>query len=152
MAIPLLAFVVLYLQIHNGEIEPIVKANSLATALRYSLPFLVMLTAGLAFISYRRNLVSSINQHSLHEKLVHFYKASLVKFVFLEVASIIAVLGLFLTAEDVYIVLYVVVLMLFSINRPTIHRIARDLKLRDTEKDIVIHKKEIRPPVKLENV
>ena len=132
---------------HAGEFDPMVQASSLATALRYSFPFLVMLTGGLAFISYRRNLITSKNQHTLREKLIHYFRASLVKFAFLGAASIVAVTGLFLTTENLYVVLYIIVLMLFSINRPTVFRIARDLGLRDTEKDIVIHKKELGTPV-----
>jgi len=143
VALPLLGFVAIYLQMHAGEFDPMVQASSLATALRYSFPFLVILTGGLAFISYRRNLITSKNQHTLREKLIHYFRASLVKFAFLGAASVVAVTGLFLTTENLYVVLYIIVLMLLSINRPTVFRIARDLGLRDSEKDIVIHKKEI---------
>jgi len=143
VAIPLLGFVYLYLESQVGRIQPLINNPDTVLILHYILPLIIMVDSGIAFLVTKKSLTVFPNDDKLMEKLSVYYRISLVKYVILEGAAIVSVIGYYLTLSKVYVGFYVVLLMIFSINRPTVYRISRDLKLEGEEKDIVIHKKVI---------
>ncbi len=143
---PLLVFVFLYLESNAGDGRELLVQGEMATVLRYSLPMIIILSAAMSFVMFKRSLQVARNEVGLQNKLSHYFRYSFVKYGMIEFSSIAAVLGLYLTDELIYTVLYVALLMLLSVSRPTVYRICRELKLDGKEKDIVLHKKEM-PPV-----
>ena len=105
-----------------------------------------MVESGIAFVLTKKSLSVFPNDDKLKDKLSVYFRISLIKYAILEGATIVSVVGYYLTLSNVYVGFYVVLLMIFSINRPTVYRISRDLKLEGEEKDIVIHKREISKP------
>lgn len=143
IAVPLLGFVVLYLEIHAGRLEPVLNNPFLVNVLRYFFLFIIILTAGLAFIYFLKHIEDARKEMGLKNKLRHYFSIGITKYAFLEASTTVSVIGLWLTNENIYAVLYIIVLMIFSVNRPTVYRISRDLKLKDIEKEVVIKKKEL---------
>ncbi len=143
VAIPLLGFVYLYLESQVGRIQPLINNPDTVLILHYILPFIIMVESGVAFVVTRNSLSVFPNDDKLIEKLSVYFRISLIKYAILEGAAIVSVVGYYLTLSKVYVVFYVVLLMIFSLNRPTVYRISRDLKLAGEEKDTVIHKREI---------
>ena len=74
-------------------------------------------------------------------KLERYSKIGFVQYILFGLASFVTVLGLYLTGKGWYTGLYVIVLMLMSINRPTLKKISDDLQLKGEERQIVLHKK-----------
>ena len=99
--------------------------------------------AGMAFLLFNRHISVAREQEGLKRKLERYYGTLLQKYVLLASSSIISVVGLFLTASTLYTALYLFMLLFLSIHRPTVYRIARDLKLQGEEKEIVVHKRDI---------
>lgn len=143
VAIPLLAFVYLYLESQVGRVQPLINNPDTILILHYILPLIIMVESGIAFIITKKSLSVFPNHDILIEKLGVYFRISLIKYAILEGAAIVAVIGYYLTLSKVYVGFYVVLLMIFSINRPTVYRISKDLKLDGDEKDIVIHKRGI---------
>jgi len=143
VAIPLLGFVYLYLESQVGRMQPLIKDPDTVLILHYILPFIIMVESGIAFVITKKSLSVFPNDDKLMEKLSIYFRISLIKYAILEGAAIVSVIGYYLTLSKVYVVFYVVLLMIFSLNRPTVYRISRDLKLEGEEKDTVIHKREI---------
>jgi len=143
VAIPLLGFVYLYLESQVGRMQPLINNPDTILILHYILPLIIMVESGLAFIITKKSLSVFPNEDELRSKLSVYFRISLIKYAILEGAAIVSVVGYYLTLSKVYVVFYVVLLMIFSINRPTVYRISRDLKLEGEEKDIVVHKKVI---------
>lgn len=88
-----------------------------------------------AYSLYRKHLKGALQKGSLREKLEVFRSASLIKYAFLEAGNLIALALLFLTKEQLYLIVYAIMLIMFTINRPTPLRITRDLRLSGEEKD-----------------
>jgi uncharacterized protein (DUF58 family) len=59
-------------------------------------------------------------------------------------ATVLALIGLTLTAEQFYVIYYTVCLVAFSITYPTIFRINRELKLNREEREVIISRKKIK--------
>jgi len=146
VALPLLAFVYLYLENQVGRVQPLISNTDAILVLHYILPLIIIVESGIAFIITKKSLSVFPNNDLLMKKLNVYFRISLIKYAILEGATIVSVVGYYLTLSKVYLGFYVVLLMIFSINRPTVYRISRDLKLEGEEKDIVLYKREISNP------
>ena len=146
VALPLLAFVYLYLENQVGRVQPLISNTDAILVLHYILPLIIIVESGIAFIITKKSLSVFPNNDLLMKKLNDYFRISLIKYAILEGATIVSVVGYYLTLSKVYMGFYVVLLMIFSINRPTVYRISRDLKLEGEEKDIVLYKREISNP------
>lgn len=143
VGLPLAAFIYLYLEIDKRGRQGVMKDPELSEILIYILPTLAIVTAGLAFLQYRRAIPKVKEIADFRQKLDAFSQALIQKYALLEFSSIISVVGIYLTADVIYIALYLFMLLFLSLHRPTVYRIVRDLKLKGEEKEIVLHKKDL---------
>lgn len=74
---------------------------------------------------------------ALEKKVQLFYEASLQKYVFLTGATLLVVLGFYLSLNEFYVPLYAIALILFSINQPTAERLGRDMQLKKEEREML---------------
>jgi hypothetical protein len=130
VGIPLLFFLFLYLQIKDGRYSSIDPSEDLNMILLFLIPVFCLVNIILAYVTYQRKLKNVIGSDSLQIKLEGFFKASVLKYSFLAAASVITILGLFITAEMLYSIIYLTILLIFSLNRPTPFRLRKDLKIR----------------------
>ena len=62
-------------------------------------------------------------------------------FVLLEIGLVFSVVGYYLTVATSFVAMFVIVLVFFSLVKPTPYRIANSLRLKGKEKDIVLNKR-----------
>ncbi|MEO1052445.1 MAG: hypothetical protein AAFX87_17570 [Bacteroidota bacterium] len=143
LAGPLLAFVFLYLEIQAQRMVPVLSDEGEIQTINILSFLLWIVLLGAGFLLFNRNLGKARMALGLSSKLEALFKYSMIKYVLLEGASIIAVFGLYLTHDVLFIVMYVVVLIGMSFTRPTPRNVVKDLSLEGEEKEILMHKKDI---------
>ena len=141
LAGPLLFYGIAYLRTLDGSIPSYL--GELPLTVRALISFLCGVLVLLAFYIYRKEIRSAREEATLQEKLNRFFTGSLIHYGILELASIIAVLAFFLTYDHLFTAIYVAILFLMSINRPTPRRYVQDLFLKDEEREAILKNKAI---------
>jgi hypothetical protein len=144
IAVPMLGFIVLFLRIENRTYNPDYLNEDITFYLRFIMlaAILVSIVSGLVFSKrIRENL--DLNM-SIRDKLDVYYKAAMKRAYFFLGATVLALIGLTLTAEQFYVIYYTICLVAFSITYPTIFRINRELKLNREEREVIISRKKIK--------
>lgn len=131
VGIPLMFFVILYLQYQEAS-------GGLQVTENWQLiPHVLIPAATVAIIvlSYRvyKNAISQRSPDTFREKLRTFHEVSLYKYGLLSLSNFLPVLGMYLTGEQIFAGLYAVALVVFSLNRPTLTRITKDVSLTQQE-------------------
>ncbi len=144
IAVPMLGFIVLFLRIENRTYNPDYLNEDVTFFLRF-----IMLLAILAFIVlglvFSKRVRGNLDPNmSIRDKLNVYYKAAMNRAYFFLGATVLALIGLTLTAEQFYVIYYTICLVAFSITYPTIFRINRELKLNREEREVIISRKEIK--------
>jgi hypothetical protein len=144
IAVPMLGFIVLFLRIENRTYNPDYLNADITFYLRFIMlvAILVFIVSGLVFSKrIRSNLDHNM---SIRDKLDVYYKAAMNRAYFFLGATVLALIGLTLTAEQFYVIYYTICLVAFSITYPTIFRINRELKLNREEREVIISRKKIK--------
>lgn len=130
VGIPLLFFVLVYLQYEEaGGLHP---TESMELLPHVILPAAVLLSLYFAYTIYKKQLRQR-QPATFKEKLRTFHEVSLYKYGLLSLANFLAVLGMYFAGEQVFAGLYAIALVVFSLNRPTHHRISKDMQLSKDE-------------------
>lgn len=140
LALPLAVFVYLFLELRHRELQPALDNNATIFILTYLLP---VLGAGVmigGYLMFKKNLKDVNDKDSLRDKLDAYYSLSLKLYVFIGLASLIFVGGLYLTTSAVFILFYVLLLFFMSLNRPTPQKYVNDLRLTEAEREVILHK------------
>jgi hypothetical protein len=139
-AIPLLPFTFLYLERSNDPEAFGLASADLSQVLLFALPLMIAATTYFAIKLYRRHALNASEMTLLRDKMVLYFNAALWKFATLEIALLIAVSGLYFTNHWIFIVLFVGILVLLSLGRPTIRKVVVDLRLNREDEKILIDK------------
>jgi len=78
--------------------------------------------------------VTLTEENELRQKLVAFRKVEVKRYVWMELLSLLALAGLWLTANYLFVIVYFALLAQFSFLRPSEERVARILKLTKEER------------------
>lgn len=130
VGVPLIIFLYLYLEIKDGTFVAESADEDLNMVLHILIPLFGLINIGLAYIFYRNVIKDVQSTAPLREKLKKFYTASLMKYSFLSAATFLSLIGLFFTAQLIYVGFYLFVLLIFSLNRPSPFRFRRDMKIK----------------------
>ena len=144
IAVPMLGFIVLFLRIENRTYNPDYLNEDITFYLRFFTlaAILFLIVFGLVFSKrIRGNLDPNM---SIRDKLNVYYSAAMTRAYFFLGATVFALIGLTLTAEQFYVIYYTLCLVAFSITYPTIFRINRELKLNQEEREVIISRKNIK--------
>ncbi len=130
VGIPLLFFVILYLQYQ--------ETGGLKVTQNWQfLPHVIIPTATLASVvlAYRlyKKKINEYAPDTFRQKLRIFHEVSIYKYGLLDLSSFLPVLGMYLTGEQIFAGLYAIALVVFSLNRPTVSRITKDMGLSKQE-------------------
>jgi len=144
IAIPMLAFIVLFLRIENKTYNPDFLSEALVFYLRFVVfaGVIALVISGILIFNKKRDKLAT--SMTIREKLEIYYSASITRSYYFLIATIIALIGLTLTAEQFYVIYYTICLVAFSMTYPTIYRINRQLRLNREEREIIISRKEIK--------
>lgn len=141
LALPLAVFVYLFLEIRHRNLQPALNNDSYMSLLTIVLPIIATVAVGVGYYLYRQDQKVVNAQQRLQDKLSVYYEISVKFYAFIAVAAVLVVIGLYLTISPIFTVAYVLLLFLMSLNRPSIRKYVRDIKLTKEEKDIILHKK-----------
>lgn len=132
VSIPLLLFCVVYLRgMEQGKMS-----EGFTFGAAHGAVLLGVLLCGLmAYSSYRKRYSYYDAGQPFRERLRFFHRTAWLKYLWLALANLLPVAGLYLTGEQFFVALYAGALILFSINRPTLKRVGDDLKLTTGERE-----------------
>ena len=144
IAVPMLGFIVLFLRIENRSYNPDLLNDDVTFYLRFIVlaAILFLIVSGLVLSKKIREILDP--NMSIRDKLNVYYKAAMNRAYFFLVATVLALIGLTLTAEQYYVIYYTICLVAFSMTYPTIFRINRELKLNREEREVIISRKKIK--------
>ena len=140
IAVTLFPFAVVYLELDRGVAEARLLGETISTVLSFIVPIIAGVSMVFAFRAYRRSIKKAPELSSLRAKLDLYYEAALKKYLVLEGVSVITILCFYTTQASIFIVVYVFVIIAFSLGRPTIKIIGEDCKLGKEEMKI-LHEK-----------
>lgn len=133
LALPLLIFVVVYLRTNKGEmLSPVVSENFIfpVTAILILIPVVSVILGYLVFNKRIRNVR---HKKDLTSKLIYYHQTMVIKFSFLEIALILSIAGLLITADQLFIILFMIIIFNFSIVSPSVPRLLRHTKISREE-------------------
>ena len=99
------------------------------------IPVIVIMLVIASKFLYERLTESKISETSISEKLISYRTNIIIKFTFLEVANLLTVTFYLLTADFLYIGMFIIVLGLYLINFPGKEKFVVDYGLSGKEKD-----------------
>lgn len=132
VSVPLVLFCFIYLRYME---EGGLNSNFALDGLHAFFTLGVVLVGVIAYRAYRRRFRQYDATAPFRQRLRFFHRAAWLKYLWLGVANLLPVVGLYLTGEQYFVGLYAVALILFSLNRPTLKRVATDLRLSTTERE-----------------
>ncbi len=139
VAITMIPFVWLYLEIDTGKRMELTD-DSIVLILFFLVSGSLIATS---FLYKKKQLAFVDPSRSLREKLEEYFKVLLVSYALLEVSAVFATLAFFITANYLFVLIYIISLFVFSIYRPKIENAVRDLGLSEKEKKILINREVI---------
>lgn len=146
IGIPLTLFCVIYLGFEKRGGLHNTTAGSYDPLLHLILPLLMAFGLIAAYISHRRQQKKVVPQAALQHKMQVFYHLSVARYGLLLAASLLPVIGLYLTGEKLFAGLYAIALVFFSISRPTLRRFIKDLKLDKEQQERFVHSHNLNEP------
>lgn len=139
VAMTMLPFVWLFLEIDaNG------RQGIFTDVVVVALFLLVCLSlTGTAYMYKKKQLDEAGKKATLRKKLETYLRVQIVNYALLEGAALFATLAFYITASYFFVVIYLFILFVFSMNRPNLERVSRELYLNKEERTILIDRKEI---------
>lgn len=134
---PFLLFSWLYLESNADNLRPHIPENIIGLT-SFIVLFLMLILIITGYIQSSRILKPAQTETSLNKKLLLHRKAIISKFIYFSLATLTISIGLYITANDLISVLFAGIIIILSINNPTLRAIVKDLQLKDEEKDIIL--------------
>lgn len=133
IAITLIPFGWIFLET-QGEFAdgPLVEGMN-ATILK---TLLVIVSAGILGYSriFRKIVLHRMRKiNSIEDKLRSYLRIKIKHFALIESAAVVALLGLYLTKDHLFSFVYVLVLFMFSLERPSFDRVAREINVPESD-------------------
>lgn len=144
VAIPLLVFIFINLESRAGRLDPFIEDGSVLWAVMALLGLAWGLNLFMALKRYRQDLSEIRREPALSIRLDRFSKIALRRFVFFELSSVMAVIGLFLTQQTYFAILYIGSLIMVSLNRPSPRGVGKALDLKKEEQEILLKREPIK--------
>lgn len=137
IAITLFPFAMVYLELDRGIARDRLIEGTMGMLISYIVTILAGALMVYSFKAYRKEISKAPELTSLRAKLDLYYQSALQKYLILGVAALVTTLSLYGTHASILIVVYVFILIAFSLGRPTIKVIGEDCKLSKEEMKIL---------------
>ena len=133
LCIPLTLFIIVFIDTQEKGIA-YVAASSVG---HYVVAVICIAIWFVGARQYNQAINIAQKEATLTHKLISFRKAAMIKYIAGATGCVLAVAALYFTHVQVFLIALGVLLVLFSINRPTPYRIMKDLKLDKEERKIL---------------
>lgn len=144
VALPLVLFLLVYLRMMgDGGHRPVLNNNNVVLLIQIFIGLIFLAGIFLAYFIYRKNTAEARLTGVLRKKLERYYASLLIKNSILAGVSLFLVLAMFLTGNNFFVIMYLVTLVIISLNRPSPFSMIKDLKLNKEEQEILIKNHEI---------
>lgn len=137
ISLPFVLFGWLYLESTADNLYPQIPENMILLT-SFLVFFLMFILVIIGYIQSSRLLRLAQTKAYLNEKILLHQEAITRKFIYFSIAALVISIGLYITANELISVLFAGMIIIFSINNPTLRSIVRDLQLRNEEKDTVL--------------
>ncbi len=143
IALSLLPFSLVFLELKDNQFSTAIITGNIAYVLCFTAIVAIIYYTYLSFQEvkfFKKNVDKS---SFLREKLNLYYRIYIKHFVILCSFEVLITGLLYLTEFNILIVCYVPILVLLSLNRPTLKTIIEQLKLSKEEQEVMFEKQEI---------
>ncbi len=133
VCVPLVLFAIVYLGYEKaGGLKDTVGDN-FSIPVHVLIPLFALASLVGSWLYYRQALKTQLPSSGLSEKLRLFYKLLINRYLILIMGTLLVVLGLYLTREQLFSALYMVMLIASSLIRPTPARLIKDFNLSEED-------------------
>lgn len=140
LALPLVAFVYLFLEIQHHDRQPVIADKGMILTLTIVGMIVAIVVAVYGYMLFKRGLRQVVQCETFREKLSAYLGISVKFYCFVGVSSILLVGGLYLTNSAIFIAGYVILLFLMSLNRPALQKYVQDMRLTRHQHDMILHR------------
>ena len=140
LLIPLLAFVVLYWKMKTGDIKGLLQDKSFSSVILLVFISIVLIDWVASFLIFRRNVKSILTLGSLGERLDHYYRFTLLRFLFMMSGLTVLAIGFYLTEDQYFTILFIASIVALAFFWPTSAKVCGDLHLKGDERKLILHK------------
>lgn len=138
--IPLLMFVVLYWKMKTGNINGLSQDTGFNYLLLLVSIVIVLVDWIVAFFIFKRNLKSILTLGSLGERLDHYYRFTLLRFLLMISGLVLLAVGFYLTGDKYFTILFVASMLGIAFFWPTSAKVCDDLNLKGEERKLILYK------------
>lgn len=89
------------------------------------------------YVLFGQKIKLTFEKEELVEKVKIYAQATTQRYIILFVASLVSSIGLLLSTNPVFTLFFAIVLVFFSVAKPTPDRLARLMKLKKEEKELI---------------
>jgi hypothetical protein len=142
MLMPIAEFLAIYYLILSGFLPPIVTEEFEREFLRISIPAVSFMVLTIVHLSVASSFKKISEEAGLGKKLDLYLPAARRKINFLVGVSFFLAIGFFLTSDERFSIYFGVIIIWCAWQWPSPWRVARDLKLKGDERQMVVTKGE----------
>lgn len=139
--VPLLTFVILYWKMKTDETARFSEQDAGFNGIVLLVFIIIVLIDWVvAFFIFRRNVKSILTLGSLGDRLDHYYKFTLLRFLLMISGLSLLAVGFYLTRDQYFTILFAASIVGFAFFWPTSAKVCDDLNLKGDERKLVLYK------------
>ena len=140
IGIPLIVFVILYLNLIRNKVYEGLLSEEFTLVVKIVFTLLIIGDVIYAYVLFNKKLKGARAKDDLKIKLEKYYHAVVLKFSIMEAAVLLSLIGLLLTADNLFTGIFVAFVFIYSINSPNIYKVMRELRLDKESRKSMLEK------------
>jgi hypothetical protein len=138
LLLPIVLFIVLYLQHSSSETSGSYQSSHLTTTV-----IAVVVTIWCMYlVLHIKRIKSARNGKGLRQKLEKYFRITIVRYIVIALASLILAIAFFITGNDFYTYTFIINLLIGAVFWPRAKKVSADLRLRGDERVMVYYKRD----------
>jgi amino acid transporter len=144
VSVPLFLFVITYLRLQSrAGFQPLILDENWVFLMQVVIILLALAAIFFAFFKFRNEIRKTFLLPSLRIRLELYYKASIGQYIYLAIAGMLVLAGIYLTGNNFFVIMYMIILIIISLSRPTAFKINRHLKLNKEEREKILKNEDL---------
>jgi MFS family permease len=137
ISIPLILFGWLYLEHSAGNLAPYVEDQLVAPVFLITMVLMSAIVYG-GHVLLTKRLKDLDSASPLEHRLSVYKKVILIRFASYGLATLLVIAGFVVTASEMLLIPFAIMIILYSIYNPSLRGIVRELRLKDKEKETIL--------------